>query len=252
MNKVLAIQNPNTKETSALLVGETPDTSILILSKPDMNRRLGWINCVHDEILHTDFTVGNTIQKDISKIEEKFHKIWVEDKKSYDMNAYLIQVMTEIKLEVDLNFAISTETNELMEEIGISEGNMSFIDITRHISNGRMSPSLEGVLSEQNIDKLVFKFEATDHIGWESVGYCIYDLTSKEMQSYISPVEFFESLENKRYGYCGEIFAHNCMTERDVINEDSLNGIRKAVEARIVEFNDKKAADKRIENALSI
>ena len=252
MNKIVTIQNPNTKQTSAVLVGETLDSMVIIMSKPDMNRRLGWINCLHDEILNTDHTVDATVQKDISTVEAKHHKLWKEDKKSYNMDAYLLDVMRELKLEIDIHFAVSNEVNELMEEVGISEGHVSFVDLTKNVLNGRMMSSLKDAIKANEIDELVFKFEATDYIGWESVGYCIYNLSNDQMRCYISPVEFFETIEHKRYGYCGHVYAHNCMTERDVLNESALSGIRKAVKNRIVEFDDKESAAKRINAAFNL
>lgn len=252
MKKVVIIQNPETKEASAVLVGETLDTMTMVLSKPDMNRRLGWINCLHDEILNTEFTVVATIQKDISAVEAKYHKLWKENKKEYSLDAYLFEAMCNLKHEIDEHFEASTEVENMMEIAGISNSVTTFSDLTSDIFNGRMLPSFADVLYHNNVDELVFKFEATDYIGWESVGYCIYNLASSELRCYISPVEFFEAIEGKQYGYCGHVYAHECMTVRDVLNDSAMEGIRKAVETRIMEFDDKEAADRRIEDAFKL
>lgn len=252
MKKVMTVQNPDTKEASSVLIGETLDTMCMILSKPDMNRRLGWINCIHDEIINSEFTVVNPVVKDISEIEKKHHKIRAEDKKNYSIDAYMFEAMCELKVEIDINFAVAAESDELLSELDIEESFVSFTDLTPNLMNGRMLPTFEHVLLENQVDELIFKFEATDYIGWESVGYCIYNLTTTEAKCYISPIEFFQALEHKRYGYCGHAYALECMTERDVLDDKAVSGIKTAVEKLITEFDDKTAYDKRIDEAFSL
>lgn len=253
MNKILLVQNPNTEDTSCVLIGESLDTMSMILSKPDMNRRLGWINVLHDEIIDTQFTVINPIYKDISKIEQKYHKIWIEDKKNYNLECYMFDALRELKNELDINFVISNTIDDMLNEIDCIETPYStFIDITKNCINGHMSPTFESVRLENDIDLLVFKFNATDYIGWETVGYCIYDLTNKSMECYISPTRFFLALDKKRYGYCGHVYAYNCMSTRDVFDEKAITAIRHSIETRICEFDDKCNYDNRIDDLFDI
>lgn len=253
MNKVITVQNPHTEATSCVMVGESLDTMSMILSKPDMNRKLGWINVLHDEIIDTEFTVINPIQKDISVIEAKYHKLWKEDRKSYSLESYMFEALCELKQEIDVNFAFSDSVDDLIGEVdGTETPHTAFIDLTKNCINGRMIPTFEAVLTENQVDLVVFRFNATDHIGWETVGYCIYDLKTKGMECYISPIAFFSALENKRYGYCGHVYAYECMTTRDIFDVKAISGIRNAIETRIVEFDDKSAYDKRIEDTFKL
>lgn len=232
MKKVVVIQNPETKEASAVLVGETLDTMVMVLSKPNMNRELGWINCLHDEILNSEFTVVATIQNDISEVEAKYHKLWVENRSEYSFDAYMFEAMFKLKREIDANFEASTEVEHMMEAAGVSTTTTLFTDLTFDMTD----EALSAVIAKHHVDELVFKFEATDNTAWESVGYCIYNMASKELRCYISPVDFFESIEGKHYGYCGHVYAHNCMDIRDVITDTAIDGIRNAIENYLTEF----------------
>lgn len=235
MKKVVVIQNPETKEASAILVGETLDTMVMVLSKPNMNRELGWINCLHDEILNSEFTVVATIHKDISDVEAKYHKLWTENRAEYSFDAYMFEAMCNLKREIDANFEASTEVETMMESTGVTTTITSLSDLTFDMTNEVLSV----IIANHHVDELVFKFEATDNTAWETVGYCIYNMVSNELRCYISPVEFFESIEGKHYGYCGHVYAYGCMDIRDVITDNAIDGIRNAIEHYLTEFEPK-------------
>jgi hypothetical protein len=249
MKKIITVQNPDTQDTSAIFLGETLETMDLILSKPDMNRDLGWINCIHDEIIDQKFQVVSPIVKDISPIELKHHNIYRNDHKNYSFNDYMFEVLVDVRDDVADHFE---NTVSIESMLGEKEQCTEIVDLEKYVTNGMMMPRLDEVMEQNGVRKLVFRFRATDYIGWESIGYCIYNIDTKEMQFYISPIEFMLALGNEKYGYAGMVHALECMTERDVLNEDAKEGIRRATEKRISEFGDKAAYDSRIDDAFTL
>lgn len=74
MKKILAVQNPSTLATSMLFIGHDANKMNITVSKPNMNSDLGWINCLHEEIINSEFQVVSPLLADVSPIEAKYHR----------------------------------------------------------------------------------------------------------------------------------------------------------------------------------
>lgn len=219
MKKILAVQNPSTLETSMLFIGHDANKMNITVSKPNMNSDLGWINCLHEEIINSEFQVVSPLLADVSSIETKYHAIFTENNEAYNLGDYLNELLSEVvgKVVVALDNSVSTEAL-----LGEPEKAIKLVEVKRGDISG--------------FENLVFRFRATDKNSNATVGYCIHNVANHSIKCYISPIDFIMDLESLTYGYVGEVDAIKCLNERDILNADAINMITQEVDLRIKEL----------------
>jgi hypothetical protein len=219
MKKILAVQNPSTLATSMLFIGEDVSKINITVSKPNMNSDLGWINCMHEEIINCEFQVVSPLIADVSHIETKYHAIFNDNNGTYSLGEYLNELLDVVVGKV----VIALEDSLSMEALlGEPEKAIKLVEVK------------QGDISE--FENLVFRFRATDKNSNATVGYCIHNVTNHSIKCYISPIDFIMDLESLTYGYVGEVDAVKCLNERDILNADAINMITQEVDLRIKEL----------------
>lgn len=219
MKKILAVQNPTTLATSMLFIGEDASKMNITVSKPNMNSDLGWINCMHEEIINCEFQVVSPLLVDVSLIEAKYHAIFNDNNGTYRLGEYLNELLDVVvgKVVIALDDSVSTEAL-----LGEPEKGIKLIEV----KNGNIS----------GFENLVFRFRATDKNSNATVGYCIHNVANQSLKCYISPIDFIMDLASTTYGYVGEVDAIKCLNERDILNADAINMITQEVDLRLKEL----------------